>query len=41
MERTLVLMKPDAVTRNLIGNILMMYEERGLEIDDIYKKYVS
>lgn len=41
MERTLVLLKPDAVKKNLIGNILMMYEERGLNIEGIYKKCVS
>lgn len=41
MEKTLVLIKPDAVERKLIGRILMMYEENGLKIEDIYKKHVD
>ncbi|NLM36916.1 MAG: nucleoside-diphosphate kinase [Firmicutes bacterium] len=32
MERTLVLLKPDAVERRLIGRILAIYEEKGLNI---------
>lgn len=32
MEQTLVLIKPDAVERNLIGNILTEYERNGLKI---------
>lgn len=32
MERTLVLIKPDAVERNLIGKILTYYEDGGLKI---------
>ena len=32
MERTLVLLKPDAVERNLIGRILTRFEEKGLKI---------
>jgi len=31
-ERTLVLIKPDAVQRQLVGRILARYEERGLKI---------
>lgn len=31
-ERTLVLLKPDAVQRGLIGPILARYEQRGLKI---------
>jgi nucleoside-diphosphate kinase len=31
-ERTLVLIKPDGVQRQLIGRILTRYEERGLKI---------
>jgi len=41
MEKTLVLIKPDAVKQNLIGNILMKYEERGLIVEDLYKKRVG
>lgn len=32
MEKTLVLIKPDAVERNLIGKILSIYEDNGLQI---------
>jgi nucleoside-diphosphate kinase len=32
MERTLVLIKPDAVERRLIGQIIAIYERKGLEI---------
>lgn len=31
-ERTLVLLKPDAVNRGLIGPILSRYEQRGLKV---------
>ena len=31
-ERTLVLVKPDGVQRQLIGRILSRYEERGLKV---------
>lgn len=32
MERTLVLLKPDAVRRGLVGQILSRYEAKGLSI---------
>lgn len=32
VERTLVIIKPDAVERNLIGEILSHFESRGLKI---------
>ena len=32
VERTLVLVKPDGVQRQLVGRILARYEERGLKI---------
>lgn len=32
MERTLVLMKPDAVQRGLVGNILSRFEQKGLQL---------
>lgn len=32
MERTLVLLKPDAVQRGLIGRILSRFEDKGLKI---------
>lgn len=33
MEKTLVIIKPDAVQRKLVGRILSIYENRGLNID--------
>lgn len=35
MEKSLVLIKPDAVERNLIGQILSIYEENDLKIIDM------
>ena len=35
MERTLVLVKPDGVQRNLIGEILGRYERKGMKITRI------
>lgn len=32
MEKTLVLIKPDAVERNLIGKIIALYEEKNLKV---------
>ncbi|MEN3331150.1 MAG: nucleoside-diphosphate kinase [Blastocatellia bacterium] len=32
MERTLVLIKPDAVQRGLIGSILARFEDKGLKV---------
>ena len=34
-EKTLVLIKPDAVERNLIGHILIEYERNGLKVLDM------
>jgi len=35
MEKTLVLIKPDAVERRLVGEIISIYEEKGLTISAI------
>lgn len=32
MERTFIIIKPDAVQRGLIGEIISRYERRGLKI---------
>ncbi|MBU2025159.1 MAG: nucleoside-diphosphate kinase [Patescibacteria group bacterium] len=32
MERTLVIMKPDALQRNLVGEIISRFERKGLKI---------
>lgn len=34
-EKTLVLIKPDAVSRKLTGRLLALYEEMGLEIREL------
>ncbi|WP_100065779.1 nucleoside-diphosphate kinase [Miniphocaeibacter massiliensis] len=35
MEKSLVLIKPDAVERNIIGNIINFYEENSLKVTDM------
>ena len=35
MERTLVLIKPDAVAKNIIGKIISIYEENGLYVENL------
>lgn len=32
MERTLIIVKPDALQRNLMGNIVSRFEQKGLKI---------
>lgn len=38
MEKTLVLIKPDAVSRGIMGKIIAIYEENGLKISQIYSR---
>lgn len=38
MEKTLVLIKPDAVRKNIVGKIITMYEENGLVVEGIYNR---
>lgn len=38
MEKTLVLIKPDAVQKNIVGRIISMYEENGLVIEGLYNR---
>ncbi len=35
MERTLILLKPDAVQRGLVGEILKRFEQKGLNLADM------
>lgn len=35
MERTLILIKPDAIQRGLIGRIITRFEEKGLKLSGI------
>ena len=41
IERSLVIIKPDAVQRGLIGQILARYEQRGLKIAALKLEVVS
>lgn len=41
MEKTLVMIKPDAVAKKLIGRIISMYEENGLSIEDMYIEHLE
>ncbi len=41
IERTLVLVKPDGVQRQLVGRILARYEDRGLKIVGLKLERVS
>lgn len=41
MEKTLVLIKPDAVKRNLIGKIIEKYESCGLKIAAIRMEQIT
>ena len=36
MEKTLVMIKPDAIHKNLIGTIIKVYEAHGLKISNMY-----
>lgn len=41
MEKTLVMIKPDAVAKKLIGRIISMYEENGLSVEGMYVQQLS
>ncbi len=41
MERTLVMIKPDGVERNLIGKIISIFEENGLKVIALKKVRLS
>ena len=41
LEKSLVLIKPDAVERNLIGKILEVYEGAGLKIKAMEMKQIN
>tara|TARA_Y100001958_G_C21162929_1_gene496389 strand:- start:106 stop:510 length:405 start_codon:yes stop_codon:yes gene_type:complete len=40
-EKTLSIIKPDAVERNLIGKIIQVFEENNLVIDQLKKVHVD
>jgi len=40
-EKTLSLIKPDAVDRNLIGKIIQIFEDNNLIIDQMKKIHVD
>jgi nucleoside-diphosphate kinase len=41
MERTLVLLKPDAVRRGLVGHVLSRYEAKGLRIVAMEQRLIT
>lgn len=41
MERSLVLIKPDAVEKNIIGKIISMYEENDLKVVNLKMEKIS
>lgn len=41
LQRTLVLIKPDGVQRNLIGEIISRFEERGLQLIAMELRIIS
>ena len=41
MERTLVLIKPDAVARGLVGEVLARFERKGLTIEAMHLRTLS
>jgi nucleoside-diphosphate kinase len=41
MERTLVLLKPDAVRRGLVGHVLSRYEAKGLRIVAMEQRVIT
>ncbi|MFW7377825.1 MAG: nucleoside-diphosphate kinase [Oligoflexus sp.] len=41
MERTLSIIKPDGVERNLIGKIIALFEEQGLRIAALKKQHLT
>ncbi len=41
LERTLVIIKPDAVNRGLVGEIIHRFERKGLDIVGIKMKYLQ
>ncbi len=41
MEKTLVMIKPDGVERNLIGKIISIFEEKGLRVVALKKVRLS
>jgi len=40
MERTFVMVKPDGVQRNLVGNIISVFETKGLKIIALKMMYI-
>lgn len=41
MERTLIILKPDAVQRRLVGRILQRFEEKGLAVAGMKLMHIS
>ena len=41
VERTLIILKPDAVQRGLVGKIMTRFEEKGIKLVGMKMKSVS
>lgn len=41
MEKSLVLIKPDAVKKNIIGNIIRIYESNGLKVINLKMEKIT
>ncbi len=41
MERTLIIIKPDALQRNLLGDIVSRFERKGLKIIGLKMEHIS
>jgi nucleoside-diphosphate kinase len=41
MERTLIILKPDALQRGLVGKILTRFEEKGLQIVGLKQQMIT
>lgn len=39
MERTLVIIKPDAIRKKVVGKIISIYEDNGLRVQDMYMTF--
>ena len=41
MERTLIIVKPDAVNRGLVGEVLHRFERKGLKLVGLKLKHLD
>jgi nucleoside-diphosphate kinase len=41
MDRTLIILKPDAIQRGLVGKILTRFEEKGIQVVGMKMQFIS